>query len=325
MDEFDLIDWIRNETAHGRGDVALGIGDDAAILEVPAGTQLVVSTDTLVAGVHFPDGTSPYDIGWKSLAVNLSDLAAMAATPAWVSLALTLPSIDRNWLRAFLSGFNALAKQHDVALIGGDCTRGPLTITATIHGFAPIGKAVRRSGAQVDDALVVFGALGRAAAGLSYQLARAASDRVSIPADTDIANDVLALNRPVPLNVLASLLRDHAHALIDVSDGLLQDLRHVLKQSGIGCTVALDSISEWPLLHKRFGDPAQDMVLAGGDDYALLAAIPQDAVQAVLRGAEALGVAATMIGRFEEARGCRVTRDGLTLVLPERSGFNHFA
>lgn len=325
MNEFDLIDWIRAETLHGRHDVVLGIGDDAAVLDVPSDSQLVVSTDTLVAGVHFPDGTSPYDIGWKSLAVNLSDLAAMAATPAWVSLALTLPNIDRDWLRGFLAGFNALATQHGVALIGGDCTRGPLTITMTIQGLVPKGRAIVRSGAREGDALVLFGALGRAAAGLRSQLARAVDARALPPESSEAVIDVLALDRPEPLNGLTPLLRDHAHALIDVSDGLLADLGHVLKRSGVGCDVLLDAIPDWAGLRSRFGEKAADMILSGGDDYALLAAIPGTSLGIVLREASALGIAATPIGRFRVEPGCRVTLDGQTVVLPQRSGFNHFA
>lgn len=164
--EFDLIDRIRAR-APQRDDVVLGIGDDAAVLQVPAGLQLVVATDTLNAGVHFPPGTAPADVGWKALAVNLSDLAAMGAQPAWCTLSLSLPTADADWVEAFLDGFLALAAHHDVALVGGDTTRGPLSIGVTVHGFVAPGRALRRDGAQVGDEVWVSGMLGDAAGALA--------------------------------------------------------------------------------------------------------------------------------------------------------------
>ncbi|MGB4858944.1 MAG: AIR synthase related protein, partial [Dokdonella sp.] len=151
MAEFALIDRIVERAPKSRSDVLVGIGDDAAVLALPPGHQLVVSTDTLIDGVHFPRGTRPADIGWKSLAVNLSDLAAMGASPAWVSLALTLPEPDADFVDDFMDGFSALAAQHRVALIGGDTTRGTLSITVTVHGFVPDGKALLRDGARAGD------------------------------------------------------------------------------------------------------------------------------------------------------------------------------
>ena len=166
--EFDLIARIRARAqALARADVLLGIGDDAAIVRVPADHDLIVSTDTLNEGVHFPRATAAFDIGWKALAVNLSDLAAMAAQPAWCTLNLTLPQADAEWLDAFLDGFFVLASQHGVSLIGGDTTRGPLAITVTAHGFAPHGTALRRDGARAGDDVWVSGTLGDAAAGLA--------------------------------------------------------------------------------------------------------------------------------------------------------------
>lgn len=326
MREFELIDWIRAHHTHTRSDVRLGMGDDAAILQVPAGHELIVSTDTSVAGVHFPHGTSAADIGWKSLAVNLSDLAAMAATPAWVSLALTLPSIDERWLAEFFSGFQALAAAHDLALIGGDTTRGPLAITITIQGFAPSGQAVRRAGAQVGDDLLRIGALGLAAAGLRWQMARAEAQRATPLGDAFQQQCLQALNRPLPRNGLELLLRQHARALIDVSDGLLADLGHVLRASQVGAYLDLDAIEELSWLSDCFGSTeARDLILRGGDDYALLLACAPASSDVLMQAAQALRFPASVIGRFEAEPGCRIHHHGRIDATAGPAGYEHFA
>lgn len=325
MREFELIDWIRGLPTPSRADVQLGIGDDAAILSVPPGMDVVVSTDTSVAGVHFPHGTAAYDVGWKSLAVNLSDLAAMAATPAWVSLALTMPKLDTEWLRAFFAGFQDLALPHQLALIGGDTTRGPLSITMTVHGLCPSGQAVRRSGARVGDALIRIGDLGLAAAGLRWQLARPESERASPMADPFEQQCLHALNRPTPKTGLAAVLREKAHALIDVSDGLLADLAHVARASGVGALVDLDAIDEYAALSEHFGSSeARDLVLRGGDDYALLVACAPVDADAVVTAAKASGYSASVIGCFETQPGCRVRHHGRIDAVVEPSGYEHF-
>jgi len=190
--EFRLIDRIRERTAQARDDVRLGIGDDAALLAVPAGQELAVAIDTLVEGVHFPVGTAPADIGWKALAVNLSDLAAMGATAAWALLALTLPRPDAAFVDGLADGFAQLARQHRLALVGGDTTRGPLTLSVAVHGFVPPGQALIRAGARVGDAVLVTGTLGDAAAGLRC-----------LQAQMDVQTSMHAalverLNRPTP-------------------------------------------------------------------------------------------------------------------------------
>src|SRR5450631_861990 len=197
--EFDLIALIRSRCAIAREDVRLGIGDDAALLAVPAGQLLAVSTDTLIAGVHFPQSTKAYDIGWKALAVNLSDLAAMGATPAWATLALTLPRADPRWVSEFADGFAALASEFKLALVGGDTTQGPLGITVTVHGFVPDGAALLRSGARAGDAVFVTGTLGDAAAGLRCldKSDNEAGRLLSVPAGTREAL-IERLNRPTP-------------------------------------------------------------------------------------------------------------------------------
>src|SRR5690349_16981536 len=206
--EFRLIDRIRERTALTRGDVRLGIGDDAAVLMVPSGQELAVAIDTLVEGVHFPHGTAPQDIGWKALAVNLSDLAAMGATPAWALLALTLPQGDPPWVDGLAEGFARLAREHGVALVGGDTTRGPLCLSVAVHGFVPPGQALTRSGACVGDAVFVTGSLGSAAGGL-----RLVQGRLPFDPGNEAHRSLRArLDRPTPRVRAGVALRAHASA-----------------------------------------------------------------------------------------------------------------
>lgn len=325
MREFDLIDWIRRECDPPAPDVLLGIGDDAAILRLPPGEDLLVSTDTLVAGVHFPWGTAAFDIGWKALAVNLSDIAAMAGKPRWASLALTLPTPDHDWLHEFMRGFLSLARAQSVSLIGGDTTRGPLSITVTIHGSAAAGRALRRDGARAGDALVLVGDLGWAGWGLRQAQAIETEQRVGLAERLPDPRFVLALNRPQPKCFAAEVLRQHAHALIDVSDGLLADLGHVLRASCLGATVQLDAISSLTPLRALAGDElATQLTLCAGDDYALLAAVPTAALAPVL-ALDRPDCPVRRIGEFEAATGIRLQVDGRPLPLPATSGWDHFA
>lgn len=282
MGEFDLIELIRTRTAQPRGDVVLGIGDDAALVQVPAGQQLVACTDTLVEGAHFPVGTAPDDLGWKSLAVNLSDLAAMGATPAWAMLGLTLPQANVRFVESFADGFAELARRHTIALIGGDTTQGPLSVTVSAFGFVPAGeaairdqelrghelhgRALLRSGARAGDAVFVTGSLGDAAAAL--QLLRDsglglrrqdAGSNIGVadgpkgePQERRVCRDTaneharcelsLRLNRPAPRIAAGLALRGVASACIDVSDGLLADLAHLCESSGVGALVEADAL-----------------------------------------------------------------------------------
>src|SRR5690242_5751167 len=207
--EFDLVEIIRARTAQPRGDVVLGIGDDAALLKPPAGQQLVACTDTLVEGVHFPRGTAPEDIGWKSLAVNLSDVAAMGATPAWAMLALTLPQADKRFVEAFAEGFAQLARAHALSVVGGDTTQGPLSVTVSAFGFVPEGRALLRSGARVGDAVFVTGRLGDAAAALLLVRDSGLGTRDSM--NEHARSELLVrLNRPEPRIAAGLSLRDVA-------------------------------------------------------------------------------------------------------------------
>jgi len=316
--EFDLIARIRAriEQAASRDDVVLGIGDDAAALRVPEGRLLVVATDTLNAGVHFPSETAPADIGWKALAVNLSDLAAMGATPAWCTLSLSMPAADPAWLDAFLDGFLELATPHRVALVGGDTTRGPLSVCVTVHGFAEPHRLLRRDGARIGDDVWVSGTLGDAAGALRQW--RAGRER-----DPALR---ARLDRPVPRTVLGVALRGIAHAAIDVSDGLLADLGHACRASGVGAEVNVDALPASPALRAAFDDePRITLQATGGDDYELCFTAPAGMRDAVAAAAREAGVAATTIGRIVAGREVRVLRaDGRACEVAGPAGHVHF-
>lgn len=315
--EFDLIARIKARVAAAMGtreDVVLGIGDDAALLQLPGGRHLVVATDTLNEAVHFPVETAPADIGWKALAVNLSDLAAMGATPAWCTLSLSLHEAQPAWVDAFLDGFLALASQHGIALVGGDTTRGPLSICVTAHGHVAAGGALRRSGAQGGDDLWVTGTLGDAAAALSQWRAGGAAE----PALR------ARLDRPAPRVEVGQALTNIARACIDVSDGLLADVGHLCDASGVGARVDVDALPASPTLQAMFtAETRRVLQTSGGDDYELcFAAAPsqRDAVNAL--GA-ATGVPMTRIGAIVAGDGVESRVAGVHWQ-PPRRGFDHF-
>ncbi|MFT3755828.1 MAG: thiamine-phosphate kinase [Pseudoxanthomonas sp.] len=314
MGEFDLIQRIRARVV-ARGDVALGIGDDAALLDVPLGKQLVVTADTLNAGVHFPEATKPEDVGWKSLAVNLSDLAAMGAQPAWCTLSLSLPDANPAWLDAFIDGFMQLASQHGVALIGGDTTRGSLSIAVTAMGLVERDRALRRDGARPGDDIWVTGTLGDAAAALQSMFAGAVLER-SLRA---------RLDRPVPRVEAGLRLAGLASSCIDVSDGLLADLNHVCERSGTGAEIDIESLPTSPALQRFKPAVRWPWQAGGGDDYELcFTAAPslRDAVQQALDAAATPG---TRIGRVVVGSGVKALDGEGKQWQPPRAGYQHFA
>jgi len=321
--EFDLIARIRRRT-QARADVRLGIGDDAALLKPRPGQLLALSVDTLNAGVHFPFETAAADIGWKAAAVNLSDLAAMGAEPAWCSLSLSLPEADVDWLEAFLDGFLELADDHHLALVGGDTTRGPLSVSVSVFGFVPEAQALRRDGARDGDDIWVTGTLGDAAAGL--QLVQGQGDAVALELDLD-AHDWLVhrLHRPQPRVAAGLALRGLAHGCIDVSDGLLADLGHVLAASGCGAIIELSALPTLPALAACLRDEARwSLQCTGGDDYELCFTAPAARaaeVEAALRGC---AVPACRIGRIQAEPGLRLLRPDGSAWQPQRAGFEHF-
>jgi len=316
--EFSLIDRIRERTAQARDDVHLGIGDDAALVAVPSGQELAVAIDTLVEGVHFPLGTLASDVGWKSLAVNLSDLAAMSATPAWALLAMTLPKGDSDFIDGFATGFAQLAQPYRLALVGGDTTRGPLTISVAVHGFVPHGKALTRAGAKPGDVIFVTGTLGDAAAGL--QLLQGQRNN-----DARAHFLVERLNRPTPRVAAGLALRGHATACIDVSDGLLADLGHLCKASGVGAEVDASLLPRSSALLDLFDDTtSRDFALSGGDDYELCFTVSSQHTATVQADLARLGCGATKIGRIVEGGDIGVRgADGNALEQHHR-GWDHF-
>ena len=294
--EFDLIARIR-QRATARDDVLVGIGDDAAILALPPGRQLVVAMDAMNVGVHFPEDTAPADIGWKSLAVNLSDLAAMAATPTWCTLSLSLPRADAAWLDGFLDGFLALAASHGVALVGGDTTRGPLSVCVTAHGLVDPHGALLRSAARAGDDIWVTGTLGDAAAALRQWQSHQ-------PIDPSLR---ARLDRPTPRIAAGLALAGIAHACIDISDGLLADLGHVCRASRVGARIDVDALPASVALVAAFDAAARrELQSSGGDDYELCFTAPKTARLAVQAAMDACDVTATRIGRIVVAEWGRV-------------------
>lgn len=315
VSEFDLIERYFAGMPSSRSDVVLGIGDDAALLRVPSGRELVVAMDTLVAGRHFPVGTDAFDIGYKALAVNLSDLAAMGAVPAWATLSLTLPDADEAWLERFAAGFAQLAAEYAVDLVGGDTTRGPLSVTVQLQGFVEPGRALRRDTARAGQEIFVTGTLGDAAAVLQ-QLTRA----------TDVDAYLLGrLNRPQPRVAFGASLVETGAAVIDISDGLLADLGHILSASGCGATVEVDVLPMSSALAKLPVEQAQACQLGGGDDYELCISVDPERVGRLREIACQHRLPLARIGLIERQAGLRCVRADGQPVLPETAGYEHFS
>ncbi len=291
MGEFELIRRYFQRPVR-RKDVVLGSGDDCALLSVPADALLAVSTDTLVAGVHFFADMDPRKLGHKALAVNLSDLAAMGAEPRWVSLALTLPEVDEPWVAAFAEGFLALADFYNVELVGGDMTRGPLSMTVSIKGVVPEQCALRRNGAQPGDAVFVTGTLGDAALALQHRLGK-----FQVTPDLQ-AGLMQKLEQPQPRILAGMALRNLASSCLDISDGLSSDLRHILNASGVSAQIELSQLPLSPALEALPATQAWQLALAGGDDYELCFTLPEAHRGALQLALQAASVAVTEIGRI---------------------------
>jgi len=316
MTEFDLIRRYFTRPAPG---TLLGVGDDAALLQVSKGHVLAVSTDMLVSGTHFLPNADPFLLGHKTLAVNLSDMAAMGATPRWATLAIALPDADEAWLERFSAGFFALAQQYGVELVGGDTTRGPLNLCVTIMGEVPQGRALLRSGAKTGDEIWVSGRLGDAALALAHLQQRIALS------GADFAACAPALNRPQPRVSLGIALRGIANSLIDISDGLLADLGHILDASQVAAEIDFSllpiSLELRGHVHQSLG---KQCALSGGDDYELCYTAP------AARHADILGIGArlelplTCIGNVVAGRGCFVHDAAGNPIILEVGGYDHF-
>ncbi|MBI5938219.1 MAG: thiamine-phosphate kinase [Betaproteobacteria bacterium] len=315
--EFDLI--ARHFTRPAPS-ARLGVGDDAALIAPQAGFELAVSADMLVAGTHFLPDADPALLGHKTLAVNLSDLAAMGARPRWALLSLALPEADEAWLASFSQGFLALAAEHGVDLIGGDTTRGPLNLSVTIMGEVEAGQALRRDAAQVGDEVWVSGELGGAALGLQYLL----GERPLAPAEA--AACLQRLHRPSPRVALGRSLIGLAHACIDISDGLVADLGHILERSHVGAEIRLADMPLAAAVASRLSEPrALRAALAGGDDYELCFTAPAVRADAIRAAAAEVGVPVARVGRITAEAGLQLfDAEGRAMPL-HASGFDHFA
>lgn len=318
LSEFDLIARYFTRPLRHDSRAALGIGDDCALLTPAPGTQLAISSDMLVEGRHFFPNANPAKLGHKCLAVNLSDLAAMGAKPVAFTLALSLPEAKPEWLAAFSEGLFKLADAHGCELIGGDTTKGPLNICITVFGELPSGQALRRDAARAGDDVWISGTLGEARLAL-------AGCREEIMLDTAaIEAAAVRLDEPIPRVALGIALRGVAHAAIDISDGLIGDLGHVLQRSGVGATVNVDALPAGPTLERRSQDMRRRFALAGGDDYELCFTAPVSKRNAVAAAARAAATTVTRVGSIEAAAGLRLTdADGAPLDL-QLSSFDHF-
>ncbi len=320
-DEFDLIRRLAATQRGGREDVLLGIGDDGAVLVPASDRHLVAVCDTLVAGRHFPADTDPFAIGWKALAVNLSDLAAMGANAQWALLALTLPAPDAAWVERFGHGFATLAKMSGVDLVGGDTTRGPLAITVTALGAVGAGAALRRDGARVGDRVCVAGVLGEAALGL-------AAIEQGRRADPRLAHCIARLDRPEPQLALGQALLGIASACIDVSDGLLADLGHIAAASAVGIRLELARVPHPPLeLGAALGLEAAaviDRALAGGDDYLLAFTVPAARLADARERLVSLALPLVEIGEVMAGSGVVVIQADGSPHICRQAGYNHF-
>lgn len=319
--EFELITRYFDRVASSRRDVEKGIGDDCALLTLPEKQTLAISTDTLVEGVHFLRDIHPADLGYKALAVNLSDLAAMGADPAWLTLALTLPAVDESWLKAFSDSLFELLDYYNMQLVGGDTTRGPLSLTLGIHGLVPQGMALKRTGARPGDWIYVTGTLGDSAAGLALL-----QHRIKIH-DPAVHEALIKRHlRPMPRILQGQALRDLASSAIDISDGLISDIRHILQASGCGARLNLDALPLSDVLKQHF-EPTQvlNWALGGGEDYELCFTVPE-----INRGALDVtlghsGVPFTCIGQIaSQIEGLVLLQDGKPVDDNVR-GFDHFA
>ena len=318
LSEFDLIRQYFDRVLKETGNLRQGIGDDAAIISVPDGMELALSMDTLVQDVHFHANTRPEDVGYKSLAVNLSDLAAMGAEPRWVTLSLTVPEADQTWLEQFSQGFFELADRIPVILIGGDLNKGPLSVTVQVHGLLPAGLAILRKGATPGDLVYVSGHPGEAGLGL-----RLLKNMIDIPG-TYHDKVLERLHRPDPRIALGIKLRDYAHSAIDISDGLIADLGHMLDASQCGAMINLEAL---PLSGAFDGinniEDAWEIVLTSGDDYELCFTINEDQKE-ILENNSGIDTPLTCIGKIVSKPGLKLIRSDGTKLNFQGSGYRHF-
>jgi thiamine-monophosphate kinase len=320
MKEFELIERFFVSQGTTRKDVELGIGDDAAIINVPVNSQLIVTTDTLVEGVHFFADMDPRALGHRAVAVNLSDIAAMGGEPAWLSIALTLPQSDEAWLKDFSAGVFEICEYYNVQVVGGDTTKGPLSITISAKGLVPKGKALKRSGANPGDWIFVTGTLGDAGVAI---------DAIKHDRTIPLKYQSTLKNRfeyPTPRVAIGQGLREVASSAIDISDGLLSDIEHILKASKVGAVINVDQL---PLSDALVGSIDEsrylEFALASGDDYELLFTVPEEKRGALDVTATHYGIKLTCIGQIQGQAGKLELRKDNQAFIFEGKGYQHFS
>lgn len=315
--EFEL---IARHFMRPAANAVLGVGDDAALVDVTNGMDLAVSTDTMVSGTHFFPDVDPENLGHKALAVNLSDMAAMGAMPYWAMLAITVPSVDHDWLAAFAKGFFDLAAEFNVSLVGGDTTRGPLSFTVTIMGEVPMGAALRRSGAKAGNDIWVSGNLGDAALAVAHRHGQL------VLTEADYREAVMRLYEPTPRVALGQALRGLATAAIDISDGLLADVGHICRLSGVGATVDLNAIPISAIGARHFdSDAGRTAIVAGGDDYELCFTANANSRDSIAELTDVLGIPLTRIGQVRRGKGVSLLGSDGKPVKVDGRGFDHFS
>ncbi|MDU4464586.1 thiamine-phosphate kinase [Haemophilus parahaemolyticus] len=319
MGEFDLIKRYFSRKSLQNG-VILSVGDDCAITSIPSGYQLAITTDTLVEGTHFLPSISPADLAYKSVAVNLSDLAAMGATPTWMSLALTLPEIKEEWLAEFSQSLFAILDRYGVSLIGGDTSKGSLSITLTAQGFLPENQGLFRHQAKVGDWIFVSGFLGDSAAGLDLLL-----QNRKIENESDRYFIQRHLN-PTPRVELGLALRSFSCCALDVSDGLLADLEHILERSQVGAEIYLENLPLSRHLCIQYEQTqAEKFALTGGEDYELCFTVSEEKREEMEQVLRLQGIKVTCIGKIlPQTSGLNLLKNGEKVTLPEHCGFDHF-
>ncbi|WP_394174891.1 thiamine-phosphate kinase [Thalassotalea litorea] len=319
MKEFEVIKEFFTAQPVNRKDVAMGIGDDCALIHASDHKYIAITTDTLVSGVHFPEDTPARAIGHKAVSVNLSDLAAMGAEPCWISVAITLPSVDSEWLAEFTAGIFELTEYFNVQLIGGDTTSGPLSVTITAQGTVPKGKALCRHGATNGDWVYVTGEIGEA--GLALQALR--EQVVLSPREMQHAME--ALNYPKPQVLAGQIIREYASSAIDISDGLLADVTHLCRASTLGVNIDVNDIPIAPVLIDRLGEEdAARLALTAGDDYQLIFTVPDTNRVALETELNHANIKTSCIGQMNTSQEINISRGDKLLSFAE-SGFEHFS
>ncbi|WNO61415.1 thiamine-phosphate kinase [Rheinheimera sp. MMS21-TC3] len=320
MGEFELIAEYFSAVGANRSDVVTGVGDDGAVIQVRDGHDLVVTTDTMVSGTHFFANDDPRALGHKLVTVNISDLAAMGAEPAWLSLALTMPEVNQTWLKQFSAGVNETAEYYNCQLVGGDTTRGPLSLTMTAKGLVPRGKALTRSGAKVGDYIYVTGTLGDAALGLKLQQGL---HQVSKKHHTHILQ---RFQYPSARVAIGQALRNIANSAMDLSDGLYGDIQHILRRSSVGASIDVQKLPLSQALKDSCDNAsAFALALSGGEDYELLFTVPENKRGSLDVLLSPYGVALTCIGRITGVVGKLELKNGEQAFNYQPQGFKHFA